>query len=245
MSDKNKEEKKPKGKGFFDKIKSIAFETTEENSENKEEIVPSTEGHNSKFVYSNVTQNPSIASGIPAMNGQFDERFYQGLVKVMEDNNIEGTDYLEFSRGKKAMDSIPGMAEQIKYQSTFAQLQANSSGKKIEKSYLLSTADFYIEKLDQEEKDFNLEMQKEINAEVSARNNQVQEKTNLIKEKQDQIAALNAEINGLSMEIGQTQNDAQIAQAKIDATAKNFKVTLEAFKSQILLDKQNIQNFIQ
>ncbi len=67
-------------------------------------------------------------------------------------------------------------------------------------------------------------MQREVNAEVVARNTQVQEKTNLIKEKQEQIAALNAEINGLNMEIGQTQNDAQIAQSKIDSTAKNFKV---------------------
>lgn len=245
MSDKNKEEKKTKGKGFFDTLKKIAFETTEESSENKTETTSVTEGQNSKFVYSNVAQTGNITPGMPAMNGQFDDKFYQGLIKVMEDNNIEGVDYLEFSRGKKAMDSIPGMAEAVKYQSTFAQLQANSPGKKIEKSYLLSTADFYIEKLGQEETDFNAEMQKEINAEVNARNTQVQEKTNSIKEKQEQIAALNAEINGLNMEIGQTQNDAQIAQAKIDATAKNFKVTLEVVKNQIILDKQNIQNFIQ
>ncbi len=117
MSDKNNEDKKPKGKGFFDKIKSLAFETTEDNSENKEVTAPLTEGQNSKFVYSNVAQTPGINSGMPGINGQFDERFYQGLIKVMEDNNIEGTDYLEFSRGKKAMDAIPGMAEGLKYQS--------------------------------------------------------------------------------------------------------------------------------
>ena len=52
------------------------------------------------------------------------------------------------------------------------------------------------------------------------------------------MGALKGEIGTLNMEAQQTQ-------AKIEATAKNFKVSLEVLKGQITLDKQNINTYIQ
>ena len=99
MSDKDKKTEK-KGKGFLGTLKSLAFETTEDEGTSNEESVNSKDtessGERSKYVYSNVntSQNGQMPV-LPNANGQFDEVFYKDLMKVMEDNNIEGVDYAE------------------------------------------------------------------------------------------------------------------------------------------------------
>jgi len=244
MPDKEKE-KKSSG-GLFKKLSNLVFEETE-TSEVKETSDPSqTSSSNGKgFVYSDSqanNTNTQVNLSIPNTNGVFDQKFYSSFLQLIEDNNIEGVDYLEFSKAKKAMDGIPGMAEAVKYQSAFASLKANSP---ITKEHLLKTADFYIEKLDVEAKEFENEMGKEVTAQVHSRMEHSKTKEGQIASKQEQITKLQAEINTLQTEIGQSNVEAQQYQFNIDATAKNFKVTLEAVKAQINSDKQNIQNFIQ
>ncbi len=244
MSDTTNNSGKPK-KSFFKTLSNLVYEedtTTSEETTNS--TAASSNAQPNKFQYSETTQSTNIPSnlGIPNVGGTFDEKFYNSFLHVLENNNIEGVDYLEFSKAKKAMDNIPGMAEAVKYQSTYASLKANST---ITKEQLLKTADFYIEKLENEGKEFDVEMQNEISAQVHARNEQSKSKEAEIVKKQEDIAKLQNEINVLNAEIGQSNVEAQQFQAKIDSTAKNFKITLEAVKGQINLDKQNIQTYIQ
>ena len=243
MPDKEKE-KKASG-GLFKKLSNLVFEETE-TSETTEESTQTTSSQNSKgFVYSDSqvnNTNSQVNLSIPNANGVFDQKFYSNFLQLIEDNNIEGVDYLEFSKAKKAMDAIPGMAEAVKYQSAFASLKANST---ITKEHLLKTADFYIEKLDAEAKEFENEMGNEVSNQVHSRMEQSKIKESQIASKQEQIVKLQAEINTLQGEIGQTNVEAQQYQFNIDATAKNFKATLEIVKAQINTDKQNIQSFIQ
>lgn len=243
---KSNQENKPK-KGFFKTLSSLVYEedttTTEEAGDPSANL--NANGQPNKFQYSDVAQsstNIPVNIGIPNSNGTFDEKFYNSFLQVLENNNIEGVDYLEFSKAKKAMDNIPGMAEPVKYQSAFASLKANSP---VTKEDLLKTADFYIGKLDSEAKEFEAEMQNEIVAQVHSRNEQSAAKQEQILKKQEQIAALQTEINNLGTEIGQANVDAQNFQAKIDSTAKNFKITLELVKNQINTDKSNITQYIQ
>lgn len=245
MPDKEKD-KKASG-GLFKKLSSLVFEETETSEVTKEtsDATQSSSSTGKGFVYSDSQSsntNPQVNLSIPNANGVFDQKFYANFLKLIEDNNIEGVDYLEFSKAKKAMDGIPGMAEAVKYQSAYASLSANA---KITKEHLLKTADFYIEKLDTEAKEFESEMSNEVAAQVHARMEQSKQKESQIANKQEEIAKLQAEINNLQVEIGQTNVEAQQYQFNIDSTAKNFKVTLEAVKAQINSDKQNIQNFIQ
>ena len=245
MADKEKD-KKTSG-GLFKKLSSLVFEETETTEVSKEtsETTQSTQTTGKGFVYSDSqagTSNPQVNLSIPNANGIFDQKFYNHFLEIIEENNIEGVDYFEFSKAKKAMDGIPGMAEAVKYQSAFASLSANS---KITKEHLLKTADFYIEKLDVDAKEFENERDSEIKNQVQSRIDQAKTKEGQIASKQEEIAKLQAEINNLQVEIGQLNVEAQQYQFNIDATAKNFKTTLEAVKAQINSDKQNIQNFIQ
>jgi hypothetical protein len=242
----NNQEAKPK-KGWLSKIGSAIFE--EESSEQSAEksSTPASEntGAPSKFAYSNVPQNTPANLGIPNNNGVFDEKFYNGFLKVIEAHNVEGLDYFEFSRAKQANDAIAGVTEPMKYQMAFNTLKTMPSTPAVSKERLLQTADFYIEKLGQEEASFNEEMKHEVEAQVTARLNKAKHKQDEIAKKQQQIIELQNEMSALQGEIGTLNMEAQQAQGNIDATAKNFKVSLEVLKGQINLDKQNINTYIQ
>ena len=245
MENKNQETKKT---GWFSKlgetIGSAIFETDASKTEETTSI-PSTENttSTSKFAYSDVS-NSNVPAGmiIPNQNGVYDEKFYNSFLKIIEDNNIDGIDYYEFSKAKKANDGIPGFTEQMKYQAAYSSLKANSN---LTKDTLLQTADFYIGKLNDEETSFNTEMQHEIDSEVGSRLKEATAKQDEIVAKQEQIVKLQSEMSALQGEIGSLNNEAQQIQAKIESTARNFKVSLEILKGQINLDKQNITTFIQ
>jgi len=243
MSDK-KTETAPKTKTFWDKVKSIALEeeaSTEEVSSNSQTTAaPGTSAESaSKFVYSEVKSGQIMPT---FSKGQFDEKLFNGFIQHMEEKNLEGIDYLEFSKAKKGMDSIPGMSEALKYQSAFASLKANSPT--ITKAHLAETADFYIKELDSQKSDFESEMRRELDHEVVDRQKQIEAKNSEILEKQQEMARLQGLINDLQIAIGTLNNDAAIAESNIKATENNFNVTLEVVKAQIMQDKENIKNFI-
>lgn len=246
MENKTKEEKKT---GWFDKIGqsigSAIFETESSNKseDSNSESLTENIASESKFAYSDVpNSNTPVGMIIPNQNGVYDEKFYNNFLKIIEDNNIDGIDYYEFSKAKKANDGIQGFTEQMKYQAAYSSLKANSN---LTKATLLDTADFYIGKLNDEETSFNAEMQHEIESEVGLRLNQASSKQSEIVSKQEQIVKLQNEMSALQGEIGALNSEAQQIQSKIESTARNFKVSLEILKGQINLDKQNITTFIQ
>ena len=231
--------------GLLGRLSKLVFEERDSETNEKENESATVIDVNtaSKFNYSSVAQNQTIGMVMPNSNGVFDQKFYDSFLKIIEDNNIEGIDYCEFAKAKKANDNIIGLQDAVKFQMAFNTLKANSPT--LTKDRILDTANFYIEKLDEEEKNFNAEMQNEINAEVNSKLSQAKSKQEYIVKKQEQIAQLQAEIGQLNNDIGTLSTDAQTTQVKIENTAKNFKVSLEIVKGQINQDKISIQQLIQ
>lgn len=245
MADKDKTtEKKSAAKSFF---KKYIYDSGEENVETAEkeiktESTNSNTSENSKFSYANNLQNPTVNIGVP-VTGAFDEKFYNSLQEVIEKNNIEGIDYFELAKSKKAMDTaMPGTAEAVRFNAAFQSLKANTPS--LTREHILQTADFYLKKLEEEEGVFNGDMQSAIENEVVSRNNEVKSKQDLIAKKQEEIQRIQAEIGTLQAEASNLTVEAQQANAKIEATAKNFKVTLEIVKNQIQNDKKAIEQYI-
>ena len=243
------EENKKSKKSWFSKIGDAMFETessssTEEKTTSVSDAPEVTPG--SKFAYSEATNGtPANMTNfaMPNSTGVFDQKFYESFLKIIEENNVEGIDYYEFSKAKKANDNIPGMGEPLKFQSAFHTLKANYPD--LTKEVLLKTADFYLEKLEQEAEHFKAEMDNEISSQITSRQNQVKAKQDEIARKQAEIVKIQTDMVTLQGDINTLNNEAQQIQVKIDSTAKNFQVSLDVLKAQIANDKQNIQNFIQ
>lgn len=248
MGTENQNTGNAKKGGLFGKLGSLIFESDSESNETpakKVEAVVDTTNHQSKFAYSEASPVAGLtpATMVVNANGVFDQKFYDNFLKVIEENNIEGVDYFEFSRAKKANDSLPGMTDALKFQMAYNTLKANFPN--LTKERLLETANFYISKLDNEASDFQKEMEREIKNKVTSRLDAAKAKQDEIVKKQEQIAQLQAEIGQAQAEIASLNSEAQQNQNKIEITAKNFQVSLDVLKAQIEQDKASITNFIQ
>jgi len=231
------EEKK---NSFWSKVKGLAFEEVEDNSSKTEET-SSPVSNTPAFNYANLG-TPGV--GVNPAVGSFDQRFYDNFQQILKDNNIDGVDYFEFASVKKMFDStMAGAPDAAKAQQAFNALKATNPD--LTKQHLLSTADFYLDKLAKEEAEFKSEMQKEIENSVNSKLASAKQKQDSIVSKQEQIAALQAEIAELGNGIAKDNAEAQAAQNNIDATAKNFDVTLNVFRSEINKHKSEIESSIQ
>lgn len=241
MAEKNNKTEQSAKKGWFDKLKDAVMEDSDSSSKS-EDLGASSAPDNFKtatgFQYStNIGVN-----AMPGVNfnqqGQFDQNFYNRFLQLIEEKNLPGTDYFEFSKAKKKLDSnqqMAGMPEPAKYQSAFIPLQSNDE--KLTKESLLQSIDHYLNELDKEQVEFMQQHDSELTLEVNARFGEME------KEAQE-IAALNVKIQEKQQKIGTLNVEAETAKAKIEATSRNFKVTFDAFTNQIKQDKTNIQNFI-
>jgi hypothetical protein len=234
----DKKDEKPK-KGFLDKLKEMAFETVEESSTE----ASSTEGIITPPSPFNYNYNAGATPVVGQTAGVFDQSFYNNFQRIIEENNIEGVDYLEFYKAKKSFDSMIGMADPAKFQTAFLSLKAISPT--LSKLHLTTTADVYLEKLAKEDSEFKAEMVNEVETKVNSKLKAAKEKEESIKSKQEQIAKLTAEISELGIGISQDNTEAQQAQMQIDTTAKNFQVTLDIVRNEINSNKEGIKNYIQ
>lgn len=233
-----KKDEKPK-KGFLDRIKEMAFETVEDDSTKSTEE-STTAQTAAPFNYN---YNAGAAPVATQATGVFDQAYYNNFQRILEENNIEGVDYLEFYKAKKSFDSMIGMADPAKFQTAFLSLKAISPT--LSKLHLTTTADVYLEKLAQEDTEFKAEMVNEVETKVNSKIKAAKDKEDSIKSKQEQIAKLTAEISELGMGISQDNAEAQQAQLQIDSTAKNFQVTLDIVRNEINGNKEGIKNYIQ
>jgi len=245
MSQEKDNNKEKSSSSFFSKMKSWVVEEvpdTNDQPSKKETVVDTitaTAPIPSSFNYST---NPNPLQN----NGVFDSNFYNELQVILDKNNLEGYDYLEFAKIRKRQETIPNLSEPQKYQMAYESIQAMAqvSNQNVAKEHFVTTADHYIDVLNKEEVEFNTEMAKEMTNQVQSRLNSAQEKQQTIVSKTEQIAKLNAEIAELNMSINQDTIEAQQMKDKIEATGKNFKVTIDIVKGEIERDKLNINTYI-
>ena len=83
----------------------------------------------------------------PAPKPQLDKRYFERLMQSIQDNNMDGFDYLEFKSALKSLDSLP-LDEATKFKSAYA----TSTTMGLTYETLLSSVDYY-KKIMEREKD--------------------------------------------------------------------------------------------
>jgi len=176
------------------------------------------------------TPNPSVKP---------DHKFVDLLLKAIEDNNIEGFDYLEFKQSVQSLTKVES-DEGKRYQSAFA--MAGAMG--LTKSKLFSSAKRYAGVLDSEEKKFaeafNAQRQKQINE----RESKGKLLSKSIKDKEAQIKKLQAEIEKEKKQLGSIETDISKAMAKVEATKEGFYSAYHMVLKQIKDDLDKITTYI-
>jgi len=236
------QEKTKKKKGFFSNLSNLMFESNESNSSSEEVVLEN------DIVVSNSNPQPIVSVNqnfaVPLTgDGVFDKNFNDSLEQLIQDNNIEGVDYLEFKQALKGMAGVAGLNESAAYQSVFSVLKTGSPN--LTKEHLVKAVDFYISILKGEENTFNSEMQENIEREVTSRRAEVDNLSLENKELVDKIQSINEKIAQNQQRAIQLNSEASDVEAKVNQASKNFVATLSHVISNLESDKNKIIQLIQ
>lgn len=186
------------------------------------------------------TENPSPRGKGPVMTvssttvqGVADNKFIDLLEGIIEQNNQPGQDYFEFKQAVENMNSLP-MDEKTKFQTVYSVLSLQGC----KKESLVASLDKYIQIIQGEKASFDEEMKSEHVAKVQSKLAKAEESKKELETITKRLTELNSSILALSQE-------AQAEEMKIRATEANFKASADVIISEMISDKEKINNFIQ
>ncbi len=161
--------------------------------------------------------------------GQVQEKFTNILLKSLESNNQEGFDYLEFKQSLQAIGKIQ-TDEAVGYQSAFA--MASTMGVTVE--HLVKTCQYYIEVLEKENSDFQVELRRQEKLKLGAEQDNfaklqqsVQEKKAMVQRLQQEIAEEQEKSEEVEQRLAKVARLIGQNQANFSASFKNLKSQLE------------------
>jgi hypothetical protein len=186
----------------------------------------------------NVISNQSQA----AIQGQFNEEFFNHFHGEIESNDLEGADYYEFRKTFEALKKSPNMSEIGALQAAFNVLRATAP--ELTVSRLLETADFYLDVIDKENEDFINQLNDKINVEVSGRQQTINDAEVLQQEKLDLITKLQGEINESVETVTLLKNEIYTEETKLNEVKSNWDFTINLVRKNIETDKTNIETHL-
>jgi hypothetical protein len=177
----------------------------------------------------------------PPLTGSptLDQRMFDALQKTIQDQNMEGFDFLEFRDSLRTLNNIiPD--EATRYKSAYA--TASTMGVTVER--LLETGRFYKSLLEKERDNFNKAVDQQVDQNVTAKGREVEQLQAMIGQKSEEIARLTREIASHQEDMAKAQGVISEAAAKIEHTRNNFHLTLDTVLNQMQTDMQNIEKYL-
>ncbi len=174
-----------------------------------------------------------------AEQGEIKQEFVDHLLKAINNNNLDGFDYLEYKNTLQSLSKMP-MDEPLRFQSAFA--AAQTMGVTVDS--IMESAGHYLNILGAEEEKFRNAMERGMSQKVEG---EMQRSQNLQKARAEKIKL----IEQLQKEIGQIEEqiqsiNAQVMedQVKIDSKRNHFYASYEFVVNQIKSDIINLDKFV-
>jgi len=182
---------------------------------------------------------PNNEINVKENSPKMDQRVYDMLLTVIESNNMEGFDYLEFKASLQALSNLP-LDEATKFKSAFA--TASTMGLTVDK--LISSAEYYKNILNRERDKFNTELENKMQQSVMSKDKERQTLEDTIHKKEQQITTLTNEISQHKQNLSQLQNQLAEIQSKIQQTQRAFFSTHQYLLTQFEDDIQRIKKLL-
>lgn len=217
-------------------LKSLFFTEDESEKENKQEDKKQAVSAKKSAEINTVNKSTTINSNV---TGSVDAAIVEKLLAAIENNNLDGFDYLEFKKALKALEKIP-MDEATKYRSTYA--AASTMGATLET--LLETIKHYIGVLDTENKTFTKAFEGQLVAKVGNKQKEITQFEAVVNEKSAKIKQLTNEITTHQNQIEELKKLIADSSHKITKTQNDFKMSYLHLRTQIEQDAQKIKEYI-
>lgn len=181
----------------------------------------------------------SSAQKISTASGELDSKILDRLLKIIDDNNLDGFDYLEYKKSLKALEKMP-MDEATKYRSAFA--TASTMGVTLDK--LVESTKHYLGVLKSENSHFINASKAEVKRRISDKESQLDQFDNIIKEKSERIRVLTEEIAKHQKQIEDLKKEIEKGQGKIAKTQIDFERSYLYLKNQLDEDIIRMQKYL-
>lgn len=181
----------------------------------------------------------SISNEPSPSTGQINETILEKLLNVIEKNNIDGFDYLEFKKSLQAMKDMP-MDEQTKFRSAFA--VGSTMGANIDD--LINSVGSYKTILAQENATFLETLKAQIDDKLTNQRNEVEQVRQDIVTKTEEIKRLTEEINKSHEQVNLLEEKIRKDEGKINETRESFVNTYEYLVSQFDGDVEKMNQFL-
>ncbi len=228
------------------KLKSVFIledENVVKNSNATDDLSPdkTNESTSTKTSNSSVSYNSNeVAFETTPIDGSTpDPKFVEILLKAIEENNLEGFDYLEYKSSLQSLSKM-NMDDATKYQSAMAMAKTMGANK----NKVIQSANHYLLILSKENDKFQ--------AAVSAqKSNITQDQESGIKNielsianKRKQIEQLNKEIEIDTKKLEDMRHNINSSTSKISETTSKFNYAYKIVSQQIADDMKNISSYI-
>ena len=181
---------------------------------------------------------PPTATNI-STEGKVTKRFMDVLFKAMQDNNLDGFDYLEYKQSLMSLKKMP-MDEATRFQSAFAMAQTMGANP----DQLLKTAQHYIDVLDREEKKFEEALAAQRQKQIGSKKQAILKLEEEVKKQAEQIKKLTEAIETKQKKAQKLKEDISLASTKVEATKNDFIASFKSLVSQIQGDMENIKKYL-
>lgn len=168
-----------------------------------------------------------------------DEKSVNSLMSALEQNNVQGFDYIEFKQSMSAIDAL-NLDKQTAIKSAFA--TAATMG--LTRGKLMDSAKHYIKVLNNEKDQFDLALKGQVKKKIETKKDQVQQLKSLIKQYQDQIKQLQEEIDKSNNIISNADEDMQSAKNRIDDTKSKFDGAFQSIVGEIKADIELFKQYL-
>ena len=168
---------------------------------------------------------------------QLDKKSLDFLLKAIEKNNQDGFDYLEFKQALIRLENLE-IDEVTAIKTAFA--TATTVGLTQEK--LINSAQFYLDILKDEFKQFNTALEKQMESRVHSKEKQKASLNTKKEAVQKKINALKEELKELEKKLNTIDAEADAARQKIEETSERFGKTLLTITQRIESDLEQFRS---
>ncbi len=171
--------------------------------------------------------------------GTATSEFLDVLFDAMEQQNLDGFDYLEFKQSLHSLEKMP-MDEATRYQSAFAMAQTLGATP----SRLMETAEHYLRVLQGEEAKFQQAVANQKNKLIGAKEQEIRALEEMVREKSEQIKRLTQEIEAHQQQAKDLRHDIAEATVKVETTHRNFIASYQELSGKIQRDLDNMKRYL-
>lgn len=176
---------------------------------------------------------PAVSSSVPVqVDATSSDEFNQYLAKIMDDANLPGPDYYEFSRAMATLNSSP-LTEEQKYATIYAAFSAQG----VTAQGLVDAAQKYLVILSQKKSsEFDTSVQ---SAELAIKNREES-----IRAFGEENVSLSQRIADNAKKIGELTEEMTKMKTKVEVKKTTFNMAYQNFINKIMGDIENIKKYL-